>query len=40
MNRLTMNGQWIGDIAGDATGKIIVNIDKRGSTYEGVAYIH
>jgi len=40
MNRLGMNGQWIGDIAGDATGKIIVNVDKRGSTYEGLAHIH
>lgn len=40
MTNLNMNGQWIGEVGGDATGKIIVNIDKHGSIYEGVAYLH
>lgn len=36
-----MNGQWIGNATGgDGTGKLIVNIDNRGSHYEGVAFIH
>ena len=36
-----MNGQWIGKAnAGDGTGTLIINIDKRGSRYEGLAYIH
>jgi hypothetical protein len=36
-----MNGQWIGNATGgDGSGKLIVNIDNRGSHYEGVAFIH
>jgi len=35
-----MNRQWIGNVGGgDGTGKLIVNIDNRGSHYEGVAFI-
>ena len=36
----TMNGQWLGDVRGDGTGQIIVNVDKRGDHYEGIAYLH
>lgn len=36
-----MNGQWIGKAAGgDGTATLIVNIDKRDSRYEGIAFIH
>lgn len=35
-----LNGQWIGEVSGDGTGRIIVNVDKRGSVYEGLAYLH
>ena len=41
MEQPEMNGQWIGKAsAGDGTGTLIVNIDKRDSRYEGLAYIH
>jgi len=41
MEEITMNGQWIGNaLGGDGTGKLIVNVDKYGSHYEGVAFIH
>jgi hypothetical protein len=35
-----MNGQWIGEVTGTSSGEIIVNIDQRGSRYEGIAYTH
>jgi hypothetical protein len=34
-----MNGQWIGQYSGTTGGYLILNVDKRGSTYEGVAYL-
>ena len=41
MEEALMNGQWIGGATGgDSSGKLIVNIDNRGSHYEGVAFIH
>ncbi len=35
-----MNGQWIGRYTGSSEGMVIVNIDDRGTYYEGVAYLH
>jgi hypothetical protein len=32
-------GQWVGDFAGTSQGRIIVNIDDRGSHYLGEAYL-
>src|SRR2546425_408563 len=40
MAELGMNGQWMGTYAGSNTGVIIVNVDDRGSYYQGVAYLH
>jgi hypothetical protein len=34
-----MHGQWIGKYEGTNNGLIIVNIDDRGTCYEGVAYL-
>lgn len=35
-----MNGQWLGTYSGSNAGRIIVNLDDRGSHYEGVAYLN
>jgi hypothetical protein len=34
-----MNGQWTGSYEGTSSGTIIVNIDDRGTYYQGVAYL-
>jgi hypothetical protein len=34
-----LNGQWFGEFVGSSSGKIIVNIDDRGSYYQGEAYM-
>ena len=38
--RKIMNGQWIGSYKGANAGTIILNIDDRGSYFEGVAYLN
>lgn len=35
-----MNGQWIGKFTGQVDGDIVVNVDDRGSYYQGVAYLN
>jgi hypothetical protein len=36
-----MNGQWLGTFQGSTgNGTIIVNIDERETSYDGVAYTH
>ena len=34
-----MNGQWMGDYTGTSSGKLLINVDDRGSHFEGVAYL-
>src|SRR5579872_62518 len=34
-----MNGQWIGKYTGTQSGEVIVNMDDRGSYFQGVAYL-
>jgi hypothetical protein len=34
-----MNGQWIGSFDGTRSGDVIINIDDRGSYFQGVAYL-
>jgi hypothetical protein len=34
-----MDGQWIGDYGGTVSGTVMVNVDDRGSYFEGVAYL-
>lgn len=34
-----MNGQWIGPYTGANNGSLLVNVDDRGSYFEGVAYV-
>jgi hypothetical protein len=34
-----MNGQWIGEYAGTGNGRLMINVDDRGSHFEGVAYL-
>jgi hypothetical protein len=35
-----MNGQWIGTYSGTNVGEIIVNVDDRGSHFQGVTYVN
>jgi len=35
-----MNGQWLGTYIGSNAGDIIVNLDDRGSYFEGLAYLN
>lgn len=35
-----MNGQWIGPYAGSSSGLLVVNVDRRPTCYEGVAYLN
>jgi hypothetical protein len=34
-----MNGQWMGKYTGTSEGRLMINIDDRGSHFEGVAYL-
>jgi FRG domain len=34
-----MNGQWLGTYGGPAEGVVILNVDERESSYQGVAYL-
>ena len=35
-----MKGQWIGNYSGSHGGLIVLNVDDRGTHFEGVAYIN
>jgi hypothetical protein len=35
-----MYGQWIGDFKGTNSGRIMINLDDRGSFFDGIAYIN
>jgi hypothetical protein len=35
-----MNGQWIGKFSGSNNGEMTVNVDDRGSYFQGVAYVN
>lgn len=35
-----MKGQWIGSYTGTNKGEIVVNVDERQSTFEGMAYVN
>ena len=34
-----MNGQWMGKYTGTSEGRLMINMDDRGSHFEGVAYL-
>jgi hypothetical protein len=35
-----VNGQWIGQYTGSDNGRIILNVDERPNTFEGIVYLH